>query len=140
MRLKHAFVTIGIIVAVTSIAIVAARAQKAEEGSGIDAPGQTYGAIAYGEGGGRYSSGWAKNYPSQAEADANAVKECGRSPCKVVMRFWGKYCGAVARGGNGAWGSASAATDNDARAKSQETCRGHGGRNCEVLASACNSD
>ncbi len=136
-RFKDQFVKIGLIAVFTSIAIGTAGAQSQGSGSGSSA--QTYGAIAFGEGGGRYSSGWARNYPTQAEADSSAVSECGRSPCKVGMRFWGKYCGAVARGSNGAWGSASAASDDEAREKAETTCRGYGGRGCDVLASACNS-
>jgi hypothetical protein len=139
MRLKHTFFVICLVAAVTLIAVFTAKAQKSEERSGKDEPGQTYGAIAFGEGGGRYSSGWARNYPTQEAADQNAIEQCGRSACKVVMRFWGKYCGAVARGSNAAWGSSSAATEDEARRAAVRVCRvDYGGTGCEVLAVTCN--
>lgn len=95
-----------------------------------------YGAIAYNERTGRY--GWSINYKSQDEANDRALDECGRG-CRVVMRFWGEYCGALAKSPNGAWGTASGPTDQEARRITLRTCREYKGTNCSVLVSKCNT-
>jgi Domain of unknown function (DUF4189) len=106
-----------------------ALAQDSDPNAGI------YGSIAYNESTGAY--GWSRNYKTQDEADDRAMEECGRR-CKVVMQFWGEYCGALAKSPNGAWGTASGATDREARRKTLDTCRSYRGTNCAILVSRCN--
>jgi hypothetical protein len=56
------------------------------------------------------------------------------------MRFWGEFCGALARSPNDAWGTASGPTDEEARRIALRTCREFKGADCSVLVSACNSN
>ena len=98
----------------------------------------SYGAIAYKVNGSRYSYGYSWNYSSMSGANRRAIEECGGS-CPVVMRFWGVFCGSLARGDNGAWGTASATTQGEANNTARQTCRNYGGTNCSVLVEVCNT-
>lgn len=101
-----------------------------------DPDARVYGAIAYNSDSNRY--GWSKNYSSQDQANDRALEECGRR-CRVVMRFWGEYCGALARSPNGAWGTASGPTEEEARRIALRTCREYKGTSCSIQISACNT-
>ena len=126
--------TLTTIVAVAGLTISAGLNMARTQAPPSDA--DTYGAIAYNKNTGRY--GWSTNYKTQDEANDRALDECGRG-CRVVMRFWGEYRGALARGDNSAWGATSGPTDEGTRRTAIETCRKYRGTNCSVLVSACNT-
>ncbi|MEU7629512.1 DUF4189 domain-containing protein [Nocardia sp. NPDC049190] len=75
------------------------------------AAGDYYGALALSSSTGAVTS--AVNYPDAAAAEAAARTECGVRDCRVVVQFW-NACGAVARGADGRYGWAWAATRAEA--------------------------
>lgn len=95
--------------------LVAASAASAED---------MYGAIATSDETGAW--GYAYNYPSQSQAEAAALQECGERGCQVEVWF-ANACGAVAKDGrNVGWGWAESRAEAEAKAVSAcgtGTCR-----------------
>lgn len=56
-----------------------------------------YGASAAGINGDQVGVGYANNYPSQEEADAEALQQCEQrtANCRIVGRFWNGGCGYI---------------------------------------------
>lgn len=86
------------------------------------------------------SYGYSYNYPTAAEADARALKECG-SNCYVVKNFNGG-CGAYAAdqaSGGTAWGWGTAPSKEQAQELALKYCSQYGGTKCIVRVWSCNS-
>ncbi|WP_054812989.1 DUF4189 domain-containing protein [Nocardia arizonensis] len=92
-------------VAVTSIA-------AAGVGAGIaDAAGSYYGTLAVSRSTGKVVA--AVDHPTRVKADAEAIRECAVYDCELVQRFV-DGCAAIARGADGKYGWAAAATRTEA--------------------------
>jgi hypothetical protein len=88
-----------------------------------------YGAIATNESG---EWGYAYNYTTQAQAEAEALKQCGKSDCEVRVWF-ANACGAVAENAEiigWGWGESR----EEAEAKAITAC---GRGNCTITTWAC---
>jgi serine/threonine-protein kinase len=89
-----------------------------------------YGAIATNDATGAW--GYSYNYPTRAQAEANALQECGEQGCKVDVWFV-NACGAVAKDGRMVgWGWAE--TRSEAEAQAVSAC---GSGACKVQVWAC---
>lgn len=89
-----------------------------------------YGAIATNDETGAW--GYAYNYPTQAQAEAAALRKCGEDDCKVDVWF-ANACGAVAKDDRTlGWGWAK--TRAEAEAQALSAC---GTGACEVKVWAC---
>lgn len=91
-----------------------------------------YGALAYNADDGSF--GWAVDFPTQKQANAKALKECG-DDCEVAMEFQ-NTCASFAMGSKGAYGWAYAPTKKEAQEMALDYCSERG-RNCEVKVWAC---
>jgi len=82
--------------------------------------------------------GWAVNHYSQGDADAAALRECGKG-CRIVLRFYGG-CGAYAveRGNNSLYGWGKASTKEAAQSRALAEVYARGGRDNVVRVWGCN--
>ena len=83
----------------------------------------SYGALAKGDDG-PTDTGWAYDWPTQAEADAAALRGC--FDCVIVFRFW-NTCAAYSYHHNGANGWADAPRPYDAARLADQQCERSGG-------------
>ena len=121
----HMMTKLGTIAGMTGLAIATqlfmAPAARAED---------MFGAIATSDETGAW--GYAYNYPTRAQAEAEALKECGEAGCQVEVWFK-NACGAVAKDGrNVGWGWAKSRTEAEAKAIS--AC---GSGACRIEVWAC---
>jgi len=98
------------------------------------ASAQSYGAIAYSPGTGGY--GYSYKYANRTEAESRAIKECGKSDCKVATWFFNN-CGALATSSDGAWGGGHADSERGAQVAAQTRCAKEGGTHCEIKFTQC---
>jgi len=90
-------------------------------------------AIGHGE-----AYGWAVNFNSYDQSDADALHHCS-GECKIVYRFE-NTCAAYSKDGpRGATGWAHASTLHEAEKLAHEECMSHGGTTCEIRVSACDT-
>lgn len=82
-----------------------------------------------------WGAGW--NWPSQSEAEQEAVGRCGGGDCRVLMSF-ADMCGAIAYGGGSAWFVRTGASADDARSNVQSACQQQS-YSCEILNATCAS-
>jgi hypothetical protein len=125
---KKALVVGALAAATTVGAVSAARADRT-----------WYGALAYTNAHNKY--GWALNYASQNEANAEALHACNSkirdSTCAVVIEFH-DTCAAYAEGDRDIhYGWAGNTDPEAARAAAVAACRGKGGQNCTVRVWGC---
>ncbi|MBK5958228.1 hypothetical protein CCR97_08390 [Rhodoplanes elegans] len=83
------------------------------------AAAEKFGAIAFSTDSGR--AGWSFDYDSRARAESEALASCGGG-CKIVIWFK-NACGALATGGNNAYGAAWANSRAEAEQKATGFCR-----------------
>ncbi|EKQ69786.1 hypothetical protein OsccyDRAFT_2431 [Leptolyngbyaceae cyanobacterium JSC-12] len=125
MMVRHvyqcALVAVVSLGAIAGIQVLSASAAQGED---------MYGAIATDDETGSW--GYAYNYPTRAQAEAEALKECGEQGCQVEVWF-ANACGAVAKDGNTVgWGRAESRAEAEAKALS--AC---GTGACKVEVWAC---
>jgi hypothetical protein len=96
-----------------------------------------FGAIAYDQYAGKEGFSW--NQPSEAEANEQALRQCGSKDCRVYP-VSPKACGALARSSTDqAWGGAERQTLDLARRDAVERCKTHTQTGtCVVRVSGCN--
>jgi hypothetical protein len=95
-----------------------------------------YGAIAWDTETGK--AGWIWNRPTPREAAQQALRECGASGCRLVIKPT-SACAALATIGNGkAIGAAARKTQDEARSAALTDCQKRGAGECVVRASGCN--
>ncbi len=95
-----------------------------------------YGAIAWDPASGK--AGWIWNQPTQNEAARLALRECGASGCRLVIKPTSD-CAALATIANGkAIGAAARKTKDDARLAALTDCQKRKAGDCVVRASDCN--
>jgi len=118
--LKFALTTSVAAVAIATSQIVSTRAASAAD---------MYGAIATNDDG---FWGYAYNYQSEAQAEAVALKKCGKSDC--VVRVWfANACGAVAQNDKViGWGWGDSRAEAEAQA-----ITGCGTGDCKIVTWAC---
>jgi hypothetical protein len=93
-----------------------------------------YGAIAYH----RESQAWGLSYDKSQARDASveALKQCGRKQCEVVLKFK-SGCAALAEGSK-TFAAVSGATRDEAEAKALRRCgEKNAGKDCTPVAWAC---
>jgi len=100
---------------------------------------QAIGAGALAIDGHRGQYGFANNTSSVAQAEQQALKDCGTG-CQVVLRFE-NGCAAYAIDQSGesrayGWGALKTATEAEKRAMA--ACEARGGKSCKVQSSGCN--
>jgi hypothetical protein len=107
----------------------------------VPEPKGNYGAIATSNTPNPVRRGICKNQPSQAEADACALAQCGRT-CEIRERTGPGQCLAFieSREWGGGEGYGVGENWNDAVEEAKISCFRDAGRNytCELIASACN--
>lgn len=84
--------------------------------------------------------GWAVDYATTSQAEARALKECGKN-CRIVKRF-SRGCAAYVADqapGSTVYGWGTADTDTAARQRAHRECRDRGGSQCTSRAWGCNS-
>lgn len=75
-------------------------------------------------------------YTSQAEANGDALGECGLAGCAVVLEFSGRgTCGSVAFGRNSVYGVASGSNKEEADTRAVQSCTNRGGSACSIPVS-----
>ena len=95
-----------------------------------------YGAIAWDPASGK--AGWIWNQPTAGEAAAKALRECGVSGCRLVIKPT-TVCAALATIANGkAIGAAARKTNDEARLAALTDCQKRKAGDCVVRASDCN--
>jgi hypothetical protein len=95
-----------------------------------------YGAIAWDPDSGK--AGWIWNRPTPQEAAQRALRECGASGCRLVVKPTTE-CAALATIANGkAIGAAARKTKDDARLAALTDCQKRKAGDCVVRASNCN--
>jgi hypothetical protein len=97
------------------------------------------GAIAYSSRKGVH--GYSFDFGSVNAASQAALLNCrnqekGADDCRVLVTFH-DACGALALGGNGAYGSAWGLSQREASAKALVECRPHGGNGCKIERQVC---
>jgi hypothetical protein len=92
----------------------------------------SYGAIAFSAG----AFGYSDNRATRAEAEAEALKQCGQQACVVATWFFNN-CGALATSSNGPWGAEHAPSAERAQALARARCAREGGSDCEIKVSHC---
>lgn len=76
------------------------------------------------------------SYTSQAEANGDALGECGLAGCSVVLEFSGNgTCGSLAFSSNGAYGVASGSSKEEADTRAVQSCANRGGASCTIPTS-----
>lgn len=98
-----------------------------------------HGAIAYSSRTAVY--GFSFDFDTAGAAGQAAVRNCraqerGADDCRVVVTFH-DACGALARDGRGAYGSAWGVSRREASAKALNECRPHGGNGCKIEREVC---
>ncbi len=82
------------------------------------------------------------NYTSQAEANSEAIFDCGLGTCSVVLEFSGNgTCGSIAISPNGAWGVDIGGDKESADGRAVAACQRRGGTGCVIpawLQTQCN--
>ena len=77
--------------------------------------------------------GYSYDHPTQAEAERQALEECGQSECKIQVWFK-NACGAIAKDDTGNLGWAWANTRPQAEAEAISTC---GNGTCKIETWVC---
>ena len=78
------------------------------------------------------------NYEWKSDAYDAAESKCGAN-CGNVLEFGSYQCGALAAGSNLTFGWASSWRKSSAESDARDQCTAHGGLNCVVVLSECNS-
>jgi hypothetical protein len=100
------------------------------------AAGAGWGAIAWDHDTGK--AGWIWNQPTAQKAAAGALRECGVSGCRLVIKPT-TACAALATIADGkAIGAAARKTQDEARLAALNDCRKRGAGECVVRANSCN--
>lgn len=105
-----------------------------------NSPRGPYGAIAVTANG--LQAGFADGHGSRAQAEASAVATCAKSAKfgagRCESRLWFKdACGALSTGDDGAFGTGWGVDPRRACGWALQTCRDHGGRNCQADYYVC---
>ena len=96
-----------------------------------------YGAIAWDEGSGK--RGWSWNQQTQSRADEVALRECGATGCKVIMRTGRRQCAALATTETGkSVGAARRKDRDDARIAALTDCQKRKAGECTIRVTDCN--
>jgi hypothetical protein len=96
-----------------------------------------FGAFAYDQDAAKF--GYSYNQDTQARADADAIKGCNGSGCKIVFRTGPRQCGALATGDKGkVWGGARRPGKAAAELAAMQDCQKRTKGQCRVRASECN--
>ena len=96
-----------------------------------------YGAIAWDENTGK--RGWSWNWDTPARADEAALRECGASGCKVIIRTGGAMCAALATTETGKYVGAARRNDREtARLAALADCQKGRAGECFVRVADCN--
>ena len=100
---------------------------------------ERHGAIAYSPR--KEVFGYSFDHDSAKAAGDVALRNCrgqnrGAGDCRVLVTFH-NACGALARGNNGAYGSAWGMSGREASAKALSECRPHGGNSCKIERRVC---
>lgn len=100
---------------------------------------QPNGAIAYN--GNTGATGIFVNAATEAQADSEAMLNCGVTNCGVVLTFSGNNsCGSLARSTNGVIGLGTGRTESEALFSAVANCQSKGGASCGTSYVAdCNS-
>ncbi len=93
-----------------------------------------YGSLAYSYQTGDW--GWAVDYPTQGQANYQALYECGHT-CQVVLEFH-NTCAAFALGDYGAYGWAWGPNPDQVQDSALDYCLQNAG-SCEIVNWACTS-
>ena len=102
--------------------------------SGSSGSARSYGAIAYGTESG--AIGYSQTYGNQKQAEARAMKECGKSDCKTAVWYYNS-CGALAADDDGDWGADHGDDEQRAGKAAIAQCASVNGKTCKVIASYC---
>jgi len=94
----------------------------------------SYGAIAYSPDKGDY--GYSERYANRAQAEREAVRECGQDDCEVAAWYYNS-CGALAVDDDGNWGGAQGDDEQRASRAAVARCAQEGGNSCKVILSQC---
>jgi hypothetical protein len=95
-----------------------------------------FGAIAWDATTGK--SGWVWNQPTQQKAVVGAIRECGASGCKLVVRPT-TICAALATTADGkAAGAAARKTRDEASVAARANCEKRNAGECTLRVSDCN--
>lgn len=105
--------------AALGLAVSSAAALIAAGAGSAQAAGDYYGSLALGETPSASYVGGAWNYKNWDDSDRDAIKECGRGECRVVVRF-ANGCGAVAKSSDNKHGWAYGANKAEAERKAIE--------------------
>lgn len=122
--------------AILAISLVAILASCGGGGDGADYAPPLYGAIALNRTNG--AAAMSLNHEWQSDANDAAVRKCGTN-CVKVLEFGSYECAALARGSNLAFGWANNSRKPNAENDARDQCVAHGGLNCVVKLSDCNS-
>lgn len=96
-----------------------------------------YGAIAWDKDTGKYGGTW--NRATAQQAAERALRDCGATGCKVIMRTGAGQCAALATTANGKFvGAARRATSEAARQAALANCQKGKAGECVVRGSNCN--
>jgi hypothetical protein len=102
--------------------------------SGSSGSARSYGAIAYSVDSG--AIGYSQTYGNQKQAEARAMKECGKSDCKVAVWYYNN-CGALATDDDGDWGADRGNNEQQAGKAAIAQCTSVNGKTCKVIATYC---
>lgn len=95
------------------------------------------GAIAYDGKTGRYGMSW--NQPTPKAAIGVAIRNCGTSGCRPVVRYGARACAAIALSGKpGGIGASARRSLEEARAAALKDCEKAKAGTCAVKVSRCN--
>jgi hypothetical protein len=85
--------------------------------------------------------GFSGTHSSQGAAEHDALARCrahgGQSDCKVGVWFKNGWCGALAQGPGGAYGTAQSSSARAAEGNATECCRQHSTAPCSIKVSIC---
>ena len=99
----------------------------------------SFGAVAYDQATGRYGFSWTK--PTQEQANAAALKDCGSDKCRVISVPPAK-CGALANSADpkesNAWGVSIRDSKSAAELAAMQNCQQRTSGQCKVRGSECN--
>lgn len=96
-----------------------------------------FGAIAWDKETGK--AGWTWNQPAPRNAVEKALRECGSTGCKIIVRTTAKQCSAIATTADGkAIGASARSSLEAARTRAMEDCAKRKAGDCVVRASDCN--
>jgi len=103
-------------------------------GGGGGGRSYSYGAIAYSSDKGDY--GYSERYGSRAQAEREAMKQCGKDDCEVAVWFYNS-CGALAVDDDGNWGGGDGDDAGRAQRDAVASCAEEGGKTCKVIFTHC---